>query len=153
MTRRFIAHRFIDYYDSPRHNHVVLSKMIAHAPDGITVAELTDRSGFSEGTVRSFVSEVHYLRYVHISGWLRRSPFSLSPIYKLGNAKDAPKSPSAPKKEAEPKTVKPVVIDLDKPLREHCVALQKALVPERTEKEQYEVNRLYLNWISEGVYG
>jgi hypothetical protein len=155
MTRRFIPKRFIDYYDSPMHKHVVLSKMIAGAPDGITVAELTDRSGFSDGTVRAFIRDLYYLRYIHISGWKSRRQSSYSPVYKLGNAQDAPKNPTKAEvaKVEKVEIVKPEVVDPDKALHDHCNALLKALVPVRGEQEQYEVNRLYLNWISEGVYG
>jgi hypothetical protein len=155
MTRRFIPKRFIDYYDSPMHKHVVLSKMIAGAPDGITVAELTDRSGFSDGTVRAFVRDLYYLHYIHICGWKSRRQSSYAPVYKLGFAKDAPKNPTKAEaaKVEKVKKVKPEVVDPDKALHDHCNALLKALVPVRTAPEQYEVNRLYLNWISEGVYG
>jgi hypothetical protein len=41
----------------------------------------------------------------------------------------------------------------DSPEVLHYRAMAKALVPKRNEQEQQEVNRLYLNWISEGTYG
>jgi hypothetical protein len=155
MTRRFIPQRFIDYYDSPVHKHVILSKMIAGAPDGITVAELTDRSGFSDGTVRAFIRDLYYLHYIHISGWKSRRQSSYSPVYKLGFAKDAPKNPTKAEaaKVEKVEKVKPEAVDPNKPLYDHCNALLKALVPVRDEQGQYEVNRQYLNWISGGVYG
>jgi hypothetical protein len=154
MTSRFIAHRFIDYFVSPVHKHVVLSKMIACAPDGITVAELTDRSGFSDGTVRAFVSELRYLRYIHVCGWKRKSPFSLSPIFKLGYQEDAPrvtKVTTPLKPGPRPKALGPdpsTPPSDEQKLTEHCLALAKALVPRRSEEEAYKVNRIYLYWLA-----
>jgi len=63
-----------------------------------------------------------------------------------------------------PKKAKPPVVKKDKQEKEikviedspevlHYRAMAKALVPKRNEQEQQEVNRLYLNWISEGTYG
>jgi hypothetical protein len=152
MSKRFVAKRFIDYYDSPTRKYSALSRLVACSPDGITVTELTARSGLSEGSVRHFITEVHDLNYVHISGWKRLSSFSLSPIYKLGKAKDVPKQPAKTSK-AKAEKAQPIEDTPDRSLQEHCAALLKALVPTRNEQEQRAVNRLYLNWISEGAYG
>jgi hypothetical protein len=162
----FAPKRFIDYLSSPHPIQAKIARVIARTEKGLTAYEIQDLAGCSVYSVRSVLKAMKALKGVYVCDWRRTSMTGLTgfaAVYKVGSLPDVERPKVVGDQVVAPKKAKAPVIKKDKevkvieappcPITQHLIALSKALVPKRNEQEQQEVNRLYLNWISEGTYG
>lgn len=121
-----------------------------------TCNDLAALTGLSSGSTWASVNTMKTAGLIYISNWQRpkNGGTTLSAMYSAGNKKDAPRPPPLPQSQRRMSYAKKQVV-VEEPTIDptHWQELAKALVPRRNEQEQHEVNRLYLNWISEGTYG
>lgn len=125
-----------------------------------TAGELAEAINVSKGSAWATTKAFKESNLIYIVQWTRPEgtrTTTYSPVYQAGNQPHAPK----------PKPKDPTQVERNRKHREAMKAKQleeerraykwqgiaEALVPQRTEQERNEVNRMYLNWISEGVYG
>lgn len=156
--KSFRPQKFKDYYDSPHPVQAKIARVIARAKKGLTAYEIQDLAGCSVYSVRTVLKTMKAIKGVYIVDWVRTAPTALTAVYAMGSLPDVEKPTSVRDKELMQKKVskraiRPVEVVEDSPETLHYRALTKAIVPKRNEQEQQEVNRLYLNWISEGTYG
>ena len=156
--KSFRPQKFKDFYESPHPVQSKIARVIARAKKGLTAYEIQDLAGCSVYSVRTVLKTMKAIKGVYIVGWRRTAPTSLTAVYAMGSLPDVEKPTSVRDKELVRKKVskliiRPVEVVEDSPETLHHKALAEALVPKRNEQEQREVNRLYLNWISEGTYG
>jgi DNA-binding transcriptional MocR family regulator len=120
--------------------------------------ELAQEINMSLGSVLMAVKVFKAKGLIHINGWTKegKHPTTVLPIYRAGKREDAPRPPpkSATQSEGNKKHRQSLRNRLlDEANKYEWKGIAEALVPQRTVEEVAEVNRLYLNWISEGVYG
>ena len=156
--KSFRPQKFKDFYESPHPIQAKIARIIARAKKGLTAYEIQDLAGCSVYSVRTVLKTMKAIKGVYIVGWIRTAPTSLTAVYAMGSLPDVEKPTSVRDKELVRKKVskliiRPVEVVEDSPESLHYKALAEVLVPKRNEQEQREVNRLYLNWISEGTYG
>ena len=125
---------------------------------GYTSKEIYNTSKFSQTTVKKRLGYLKTKKLIHIHKWVRVTVHTCSAVYKAGSKPDAPRpeAQEAWKKAKARRAGIPLVTPADikaAQLAAHCNELASLLVPMRNAQEQEEVNRMYLNWISEGVYG
>ena len=156
--------RFIDYFDSPHPVQAKIARVIARTEKGLTTHEIKELAGCSAYSVRTVLKAMRAIESVYICEWRRTSMTGLTgfaAVYRVGSSPDVEKPTVVNGQILEPNKVNPKVNKKDKDVKVtepspevlHYKAIAKALVPKRNEKEQREVNSLYLNWISEGIYG
>lgn len=151
----FKPKRFADIFDSPHPIQVKIARVIARSEKGLTVPEIQELAGCSADSVRTLLKVLRAIKGVYISDW--RQGRNATAVYSLGSLPDVEKpvlerSTVLVSKQAAPVSVEREAIK-EEALSSQYQALIKALVPKRNEQEQREINRLYLNWISEGIYG
>lgn len=119
----------------------------------LTSRQISEQSGVAYSSIHSVMADFKKLGMAHVCGWARINGDmgGTTAIYKRGAGEDAPRPANLTreerrKQERERRAKKRQVV---KPWE----GIAEALVPMRSEQEAYEVNRLYLNWISEGNYG
>jgi hypothetical protein len=156
--KSFRPQKFKDFYESPHPIQAKIARVIARAKKGLTAYEIQDLAGCSVYSVRTVLKTMKAVKGVYIVGWRRTAPTALTAVYAMGSLPDVEKPTSVRDQELVRKKVskliiRPVEVVEDSPEILHCRELSGALVPKRNEQEQREVNRLYLNWISEGTYG
>ena len=156
--KSFRPQKFKDFYESPHPIQVKIARIIARAKKGLTAYEIQDLAGCSVYSVRTVLKTMKAIKGVYIVGWRRTAPTALTALYAMGSLPDVEKPASVRDQELVQKKVRkliitPVAAVEARPEMLHYKALAEALVPKRNEQEQREVNRLYLNWISEGTYG
>lgn len=148
--------KFIDFFESPHKVQAKIARVIVRAVEGLTVTEIQTLAGCSAATVRTTVQIMRRIKGVYVIAW--RHGKVIMPIYAVGSLPDAVKPESARaqvRKKAPPSTASvaaSVVVEVS-PEVLHFKNIASALVPKRNDQEQQEINRLYLNWISEGTYG
>lgn len=154
----FVPARFIDLYESPKKAHREVSKQLALLGTA-TVEELRNATGQTKYSVLMAVKNFRDWNMIHAVGWDFIPPATYVARYGLGGGEDAPKVLKRGKSSLTVKEKTAIAEAAPKPEEievtvkyGHCEELAKALVPTRNEKEQYEINRLYLNWISGGMY-
>jgi hypothetical protein len=155
--------RFTDYFSSPHPVQAKIARAISRTKKGLTAYEIQDLAECSVYSVRSVLKAMQAIKAVYICEWRRTSTTGLTAAYKVGSLPDAEKPKLIRDQVLVQKNIEQPVVKKSKeakvievapcPITQHLIALAKALVPERNEQEQREVNRLYLNWISEGIYG
>lgn len=116
--------------------------------DSIKLSELT---GFNQSTVRGVIKFCRDNNLIYISQWGVPTKEARLAMYSVGNKPDAERPDRLFKYRPSKKDKTPLVFT--KVGLADMKELAAALVPKRTPEEQAEVNRLYLNWISEGMYG
>jgi hypothetical protein len=156
--KSFAPKRFIDYFSSPHPVQAKIARVIARGEKGLTTYEIQDLADCSVYSVRTVLKAMQSIKAIYICEWRRTSLTGLTAVYKVGSLPNVEKPKSVRdqavvRKEAAPPVIKKVEVVKDSPEVLHYKALAKALVPKRNEQEQREVNSLYLNWISEGIYG
>ena len=156
--KSFRPQKFKDFYESPHPIQAKIARVIARAKKGLTAYEIQDLAGCSVYSVRTVLKTMKAVKGVYIVGWRRTAPTALTALYAMGSLPDVEKPTSVRDRELVRKKVSKRVIRAveaveDSPESLHYKALAEVLVPKRNEQEQREVNRLYLNWISEGTYG
>ena len=144
------------------HNHKSrayrqISKLLLTGGE-FTTKELTKQIEMSEAAVWVVIKALRELGLVHICNWIKpeNSPRATIPVHKAGSDPDAPRPPAkdATQKERSKKFRQEKQQRLLEEQNKYSwQGIAEALVPVRTVQEQHEVNRLYLNWISEGIYG
>ena len=155
--------RFTDYFSSPHPVQAKIARAISRTKKGLTAYEIQDLAECSVYSVRSVLKAMQAIKAVYICEWRRTSTTGLTAAYKVGSLPDAEKPKIVRDQVLVQKNIEQPVVKKSKedkvieaapcPITQHLIALSKALVPKRNEQEQQEVNRLYLNWISEGIYG
>jgi hypothetical protein len=122
----------------------------------LTGVQITELTGVTHTSVKNALAYFKQLNFIHVCRWEfpEDKPNSTYAVYVKGAGVNVPKP--APRYLDDYKAKKEEAQELKRhqeqgvqPWRE----LVRCLVPTRNEQEQREVNRLYLNWISEGVYG
>jgi hypothetical protein len=156
--KSFRPQTFKDFYESPHPVQSKIARVIARAKKGLTAYEIQDLAGCSVYSVRTVLKTMKAIEGVYIVGWRRTAPTALTALYAMGSLPDVEKPASVRDQELVRKKVgkliiTPVAAVEASPEMLHYQALAGVLVPKRNEQEQREVNRLYLNWISEGTYG
>jgi predicted HTH transcriptional regulator len=121
-----------------------------------TARELMDVTKISLSSIQSALADFKKMGFVHVCRWDRpdSNPRSLFAVYRRGGGKDASKP--APRYLEQYVSKKERAEEKQRAHKEQIQTwqeLSKMLIPKRTPAEQQAVNRLYLNWISEGVYG
>jgi hypothetical protein len=125
---------------------------------GYTSKEIYNTSKFSQTTVKKRLGYLKTKKLIHIHKWVRVTAHTCSAVYKAGSKPDAPRpeAQDAWKKAKARRANPPPATAADikaAQLAVHCNELASLLVPMRNAQEQEEVNRMYLNWISEGIHG
>ena len=156
--KSFRPQKFKDFYESPHPVQSKIARVIARANKGLTAYEIQDLAGCSVYSVRTVLKTMKAIKGVYIVGWRRTAPTALTALYAMGSLPDVEKPAPVRDQELVQKKVSkliitPVAAVEASPEMLHYKALAGVLVPKRNEQEQQEVNRLYLNWISEGTYG
>ena len=156
--KSFRPQKFKDFYESPHPIQAKIARIIARAKKGLTAYEIQDLAGCSVYSVRTVLKTMKAIKGVYIVGWRRTAPTALTALYAMGSLPDVEKPAPVRDQELVQKKVSkliitPVAAVEASPEMLHYKALAGVLVPKRNEQEQQEVNRLYLNWISEGTYG
>jgi len=156
--KSFRPQKFKDFYESPHPIQAKIARVIARAKKGLTAYEIQDLAGCSVYSVRTVLKTMKAIKGVYIVGWRRTAPTSLTAVYAMGSLPDVEKPTSVRdrelvRKKVSKRVIRAVEVVEDSPESLHYKALAEVLVPKRNEQEQREVNRLYLNWISEGTYG
>jgi hypothetical protein len=156
--KSFRPQKFKDFYESPHPVQSKIARIIARAKKGLTAYEIQDLAGCSVYSVRTVLKTMKAIKGVYIVGWRRTAPTALTALYAMGSLPDVEKPASVRDQELVQKKVSKIIITPVEaveasPETLHYKALAGVLVPKRNEQEQQEVNRLYLNWISEGTYG
>jgi hypothetical protein len=128
-----------------------------HSGARMTTKQMCRAISMSEGTVLETVNHMRQARLIHVAGWTKSELHAtlLVPIYQLGNSPDVPKpAPKDTTAASRSKEHRQRIKDQEQEQSRYAWhGLAQALVPSRNEQEQHQVNRLYLNWISEGTYG
>lgn len=148
--------RFVDFFESPYKVQAKIARVIVRAAKGLTVPEIQELAGCSADTVRTTLRAMQSIKGVYIADW--RHDKNITPVYAVGSLPDVEKPLSVREKVAIQKNacgsqVARVENHTDSPEALHFKNIASALVPLRNDQEQQEVNRLYLNWISDGTYG
>jgi hypothetical protein len=124
----------------------------------VTTKELHSITDMSMGSIWATVKAFRESRLIYVTKWLPPEVGSTNalPVYRAGNKPDAvkpkPKNPMAAinsKRFRDNQRTKVFDPNIDTTV---FIELAKALVPQRSAEEVYEVNRNYLNWISGGEY-
>jgi len=153
--KTFIPKQYIDYYNSPYTKSQLVAKALA-VGEGATIDELVKLTSVSRSRVKALLSDMRHYKFIYISGWRKTTGKGRAPVYSVGNLPDEPRDNIKKRKSAEYAAIKHQVSEQQKRMQQisdRCVELAKRLVPKRTDEQQREVNRQYLNWISGGVYG
>jgi len=151
--RQFIPKRFIYYFDCPHTKQRNIAKAIADGK-GVTVRDICKIADVGISTTQTTIMEMKRHRYIYICGWEKTNANGRAPKYAVGDKPDVPRpKPKRPATHGEQKARVVVHHTIAEKHAQYCNKLQKALVPVRDPQGQAEVNRQYLNWISEGVYG
>ena len=156
--KSFRPQKFKDFYESPHPIQAKIARVIARANKGLTAYEIQDLAGCSVYSVRTVLKTMKAIKGVYIVDWVRTAPTSLTAVYAMGSLPDVEKPTSVRdrelvRKKVSKRVIRAVEVVEDSPESLHYKALAEVLVPKRNEQEQRDVNRLYLNWISEGTYG
>jgi DNA-binding FadR family transcriptional regulator len=120
--------------------------------------ELAQEINMSLGSVLMAVKVFKAKGLIHINGWTKegKHPTTVLPIYRAGKREDAPRPPPKSATQSE-RNKKPRQSLRNRLLHEgdkyEWKGIAEALVPHRTPEQVAEINRLYLQWISEGVHG
>ena len=145
--------KFEELYTHPRKTYQKVAKSLFKLqPTCVTM--IAADTGYSKQTVRNTVKAFRELGLVYITHWAATKGSARLPFYRVGNRPDSVRKSDKfyhyekPTKQTVVKKI-PVWEEPD----DSWVELARALVPRRTEAEVHEINRLYLNWISEGTYG
>lgn len=146
--------RFVDFFESPYKVQAKIARVIVRAVKGLTVPEIQELAGCSADTVRTTLKTMQQIKGVYIADWKHGK--TITPVYAVGSLPDVEKPLSVREKVSAQKKA-PVaaasVVVAASPEVTHFKNIASALVPKRNDQEQQEINRLYLNWISEGTYG
>lgn len=120
-----------------------IAEVLHDAPS--TVSEICNLTGYTDDKVRITLDRFRRNKLAHISQWARVNAYGVAALYKAGPGIDAERPRAADPNETirEDRTAKALVSNLL-----HYQELSAAIVPRRTEQEQYEVNQRYLNWLS-----
>jgi len=138
-----------DCLDAPNRNLVIIVQAIMEKESGIT--ELADRLKLGRTTVRSHIEYLMKRKYIHIAYWDGPLPGYKAAIYKPGNLPSAPmpvekrNAIEAKKLPKPPPPPKPFTTELP---QGYLAELGAALVPARTQDEQYETNWAYWNHLA-----
>jgi len=125
----------------------------------VSTKEIHAITGLSMGSIWAAVKAFRESDLIYITRWVASEAGSTSflPVYRAGNKESAekpkPKNPMAvinSKRYRDRQRAKNPDHWVDK---ENFINIGKALVPQRSPEEAYEINRNYLNWISGGAYG
>lgn len=144
--------KFEELYTHPRHTYQKIAKALFKLQP-TCVTQIAVDTGYSKQTVRNAVKFFRELGLIYVTHWASTKGSAKTPFYRVGNRPDSIRKTDKlyhyekPKKQTVVKKI-PVWEPDDS-----WIELAKALVPRRTEEEIHEINRLYLNWISEGTYG
>jgi len=147
-------------YDCTLSTNQALAELATFFGDekGHTAKEMYAASQFAQTTVKKRLWYLKTLKLIYIHKWVRDNRHTWAAVYKAGPGPDAPRpeAQEAWKKAKAKKANRPPVTAEDIKAAQqtaHCNELASLLVPLRSAQEQEEVNRMYLNWISEGVHG
>lgn len=134
---------FEELLEHPRQTYREVARaLLRYQPANVNA--ITDHTGFTLGTVQGVVTQLKRANLIHVARWEKPTPRSWLAAYAVGAGEDAVREVSDRrnrKKVAEPEPAN------------RWQDVMRALVPKRTPEQIAEVNRLYLNWISEGMYG
>ena len=144
--------KFEELYEHPRESYRTVAKAL-YRLQPTCVAMIASDTGLTCQTVRNIIKAFRDLGLIYVTHWAATKGSAKLPFYRVGDRPDSIRKTDSIKQYGKVKkqTVikKLPVWELD----DSWVELAKALVPRRTETEIHEINRLYLNWISEGTYG
>jgi hypothetical protein len=122
----------------------------------VSARDLNGMTGMSMGSIWATVKAFRDRGLIYVTKWIKPGAGVTNPVplYRAGNKPDAPKpKPKDPNQVARNRKH----VEAKKAAQEQQLyqwqGLAEALVPKRSKEEIQEINRLYLNWISEGVYG
>ena len=123
-----------------------------------TTHDLAAKLDVSLSSVWMAIKAFKQAELIHIVRWVKpdNKPKSVMAVYCAGNEPDAPKpKPKDPTQVARNKKHRTLVKDKVEHEQDKYdwQGIAQALVPQRTPEQVAEINRLYLNWISEGTYG
>jgi len=144
--------KFEDLYEHPKKSHRDIAKSLFKLQPASTKMIAAD-TGYTIQTVRATISNFRDFKVIYVVYWAPTKGSSKLPFYQVGGEPDlirktdhAPHA-NKPKKKVAAKRIQ--IWETD----ESLLDIARALVPSRTKEEVKEINRLYLNWISEGAYG
>lgn len=124
----------------------------------LTTNQLAEVTGMSLSSVWVAVKAFKDAGLIYISKWVKPEdkPTSVLPVYRAGNKVDAarpkPKSPTQNERNKKHRQLVKDKLEHEQD-KYNWKGIAEALVPKRTPEQVAEVNRLYLNWVSEGMYG
>lgn len=145
--------KFEELYTHPRESYRKISKALYRLqPTCVTM--IAEDVGLTRQTVRNAVKAFRDMGLIYITHWASTKGSAKLPFYRVGDRPDSIRKTDKHYYYEKPK--KQTVVKKIQVWEEPTVnwgELSRALAPRRNEEEVHEINRLYLNWISEGTYG
>ena len=135
---------------------VATAKVLIKAKRGLSFVEIAQRISpdKSKNTVADALRVMRFHSFVYLSAWVKSPRNGLVAEFTRGNLPDAEKPKDSKSNYYYIKNIKKVTAERVKEgvNLDHCLALQRALVPVRQERQQREVNQRYWDHL-QGIRG
>jgi hypothetical protein len=145
-----------DYLSAKNETIASTAKVLIEAERGLSFVEIAQRISpdKSKNAVADALRMMRFHNLVYLSGWVKSPRNGLVAEFKRGNLPDAEKPKDSKSNYYYVKNIKKVTAEkVEEELNlDHCLALQRALVPKRNERQQREVNQRYWDHL-QGIRG
>jgi hypothetical protein len=155
VSKTYQVRTFGDLLWHTRRSYRQVAKVLYDGAE-MTARDIAKTTGISLASVQSSLADFKNMKMAHVCRWEKpeHQPTTTLAVYKIGDGEDAPRPKPRYLDDGQTKKARAQAkLDAQEVQTQTWKDLAGRLVPKRTSQEQYEVNRLYLNWISEGVYG